>query len=40
MCNSHHRARKFRQEAFQPADGFSIEVVGRFIEQQHVRTGQ
>jgi hypothetical protein len=27
------------QQVFQPADGVHVEVVGRLVEQQHVRLG-
>ena len=32
----HHGAREAREELFQPFDRFGVEVVGRFVEQQHV----
>ena len=34
--DGHHRAGKLLQELLQPIDAFGIEVVRRFIEQQHV----
>jgi hypothetical protein len=37
MGHRHHRARVARQELLQPLDRFGVEVVGRFVEQQHVR---
>jgi len=40
MCDGHHRARKAHQELFQPLDRFGVEMVGRFVEQQHVRPGE
>ena len=39
MGNGHHGARVFFQELLQPAHGFGIQVVGRFVEQQHIRLG-
>ena len=36
MGNRHHGAFEVVQEAFQPRYGFRIQVVGRFVEQQHV----
>lgn len=35
--NRHHGAFEVVQEAFQPGDGLGVEVVGRFVEQQHIR---
>lgn len=37
MGNRHHGAFEVVQEAFQPGDGLGVEVVGRFVEQQHIR---
>ncbi|CAH0257964.1 hypothetical protein SRABI106_02755 [Rahnella aquatilis] len=37
MGNRHNGAFEVMQEAFQPCHGFGIQVVGRFVEQQHVR---
>ncbi len=37
MGNRHNGAFKVMQEALQPGDGFGVQVVGRFVEQQHVR---
>lgn len=37
MGNCHDGAFEIVQEAFQPGYGFRIQVVGRFVEQQHVR---
>lgn len=36
MGNRHHGTFEVMQEAFQPCHGFRIQVVGRFVEQQHV----
>ena len=36
MGNRHHGAFEVVQEALQPRHGFRIQVVGRFVEQQHV----
>ncbi|EKE17971.1 MAG: hypothetical protein ACD_10C00188G0001, partial [uncultured bacterium] len=36
VSDSDHGAREAHQELFQPFDRFSIEVVGRLVEQQHV----
>ena len=36
MGNRHNGAFEVVQEAFQPGDGFRIQVVSRFVEQQHV----
>ena len=36
MGDRHHGAFEVVQEAFQPGHGFRIQVVGRFVEQQHV----
>ena len=38
--DAHDRARKFAQELFQPLDAFCIEVVGGFVEQEHVGLGK
>ncbi len=37
----HHRQRalKAEEKIFQPGDGFQIEVVGRLVQQEHVRFG-
>ncbi|KAG1167971.1 hypothetical protein G6F35_017566 [Rhizopus arrhizus] len=45
MGDEHHAAAPALQERFEPIDGFDVEVVGRFVQQQHVgaghqRTGQ
>ena len=40
MGNGHHGAGVARQELFQPFDGFGVQVVGRFVEQQHVGFGR
>ncbi len=37
MGNRHNGAFEVVQEAFQPGHGFRIQVVGRFVEQQHIR---
>lgn len=37
MGNEQHAAIPALQESFQPIDGFDIQVVGWFVEQQHVR---
>ena len=36
MGNDHRAARELQQGVFQCAQGFDIQVVGRFIEKQHV----
>lgn len=36
MGNCHDGAFEIVQEAFQPRDGLCIQVVSRFVEQQHV----
>ena len=36
MGNRHHGAFEVVQEAFQPRNGFGVQVVSRFVEQQHV----
>lgn len=33
----HHGAFEVVQEAFQPGHGLGVQVVGRFVQQQHVR---
>ena len=38
--DGHHRAGELLQELLQPVDALGIEVVGRLIEQQHVRARQ
>ena len=40
MGDGHHRAREALQELLQPVHRFGIQVVGGFIEQQHVGLGQ
>ena len=40
MGNGNHGPRVFDQEAFQPGNTLGIEVVGGFIQQQHVRVGE
>jgi hypothetical protein len=37
MGHGHHGAGVAGKELFQPLDGFRVQVVGRFVEQQHVR---
>ena len=36
MGNCHYGTFEVVQEAFQPRDGFGVQVVSRFVEQQHV----
>ncbi len=36
MGNRHHGAFEIVQEAFQPGDGLGVQVVSRFVEQQHI----
>ena len=36
MGNRHHSAFEIVQEAFQPGDGLGVQVVSRFVEQQHI----
>ena len=38
MRYSNHCSRETVQELFQPLDAFSIQVIGRFVEQEHIRT--
>ncbi|MNG22781.1 hypothetical protein D3C84_1073050 [compost metagenome] len=40
MRDRDHGAREVVQEVLQPGDGIGVQVVGRFVEQQHVRCGQ
>ena len=40
MGDGNHGAGEALQELFQPVDRFGVEVVGRFVEQQHVGPGQ
>ena len=40
MRNHQHAAGEFEQRIFQRAQRFDVEVVGRFVEQQHVATLQ
>ncbi len=35
-----HQAGTLGQDVFQPADGVDVQVVGRFVEQQHFRVGE
>ncbi len=37
MRDEQHRADKIVQQPFQPFDGFEIQMVGRFVEDQHIR---
>ena len=37
--DDHHAAGEFEQRIFQRAQGFHVQVVGGFIEQQHVAAG-
>ncbi len=39
MADHHHAAREFEQRVFQRAQRFDVEVVGRFVQQQHVAAG-
>ena len=36
MRDNHRTSRELQQGVFQRAQGFDIQVVGRFVEQQHV----
>ncbi len=38
--DGHHSPRKTLQEQLEPVHAFSIQVVGRFVQQQHVRARQ
>src|SRR5690606_15727136 len=38
--NRHYGTAEVVEELFQPVNGFSIQVVGRFVEQQHIGTRQ
>ena len=40
MGNGHHRARIARKELLQPVHRLGIQVIGRLVQQQHVRLGQ
>ena len=40
MGHSHDGSRVFGQEPLQPGDALRVQVIGRFIKQQHVRIGQ
>ena len=40
MRNHHHTAGKFQQCVFQRAQGFYVEVVRRFVQQQHIAAAQ
>ena len=39
MADDHHTAREIQQRVFQCAEGIDIQIVGRFVEQQHVSPG-
>ncbi len=39
MRDHHHAAGEFQQRVFQRAQRFHVEVVGRFVQQQHVAAG-
>ena len=38
--DGHHRSGEIMKEALQPGDRFRIEVVGRFVQKQHIRRAQ
>ena len=38
--NRHHRSGKSQQELLEPFDAFGVQVVGWFVEQEHVGPGQ
>ncbi|CRM84015.1 hypothetical protein [Pseudomonas sp. 22 E 5] len=40
MRDRYHGAREVVQEVLQPGDGIGVQVVGRFVEQQHVGSRQ
>ncbi len=40
MRDRNHGAWEVVQEVFEPGDGIGVQVVGRFVEQQHVRGRQ
>ena len=40
VADQHHTATAARQELFEPADALYVEVVGRFVEQQHIGAAQ
>src|SRR5690606_3209177 len=40
VSDGHHRTWKTLQELLKPFDAFGIEVVGGFVEQQHVGLGK
>ena len=37
VADDNHRLGTVNQEVFQPLDGFNVEVIGRLVEQQHIR---
>ena len=39
VADHHDRAGEFEQRVFERAQGFNVEVVGRFVKHQHVATG-
>ena len=40
MGDRHDRAGIVVQEALEPSNGLGIQVVGWFVQQQHVRAGE
>ena len=40
MCDGDDGTREPVQELFEPVNGFGIKMVGRFVQQQHVRLGK
>jgi hypothetical protein len=40
VSDGHNGAVVIMQEALQPGHGFGIQVVGRLVQQEHVRAGQ
>ena len=39
VCDEHDRARIVLEEALQPEDSVEVEVIGRLVEQEHIRLG-
>ena len=39
MRDGHHAALEIKQQLLQPSDGIEVQVVGGFVQQQHIRPG-
>src|SRR5439155_8231100 len=37
VSNENHRARKIMKEILQPKNGFGVEMIGGFVEEQQIR---